>query len=179
MIDFESYHVGASLALRLAGQGHEVTLATPSETVAAWCNWTLEGPRLREQLHATGVVMRQRRDRRGDRPRRRALRHAYGGAPFEVEADAVVLVTQRLSNEALYLELAGDADALAAAGIEAVHRTGDCVAPRWLVDTVFDGHRLAREIDSPEPRRLPPDPARAGSPRLTRGRPARNAQPGV
>jgi hypothetical protein len=32
-----------------------------------------------------------------------------------------------------------------------VYRTGDCVAPRWLVDTVFDGHRLAREIDSPDP----------------------------
>ena len=32
-----------------------------------------------------------------------------------------------------------------------MYRTGDCVAPRWLVDTVFDGHRLAREIDSPNP----------------------------
>ena len=62
-----------------------------------------------------------------------------------------MLVTQRLSNDALYLELAGDREALAAAGIEAVYRTGDCVAPRWLVDTVFDGHRLAREIDSPNP----------------------------
>jgi dimethylamine/trimethylamine dehydrogenase len=62
-----------------------------------------------------------------------------------------VLVTQRLSNEALYLELAEDPDALAACAVEAVYRTGDCVAPRWLVDTVFDGHRLAREIDSADP----------------------------
>ena len=79
------------------------------------------------------------------------MQHGYGGAPFEVKTDAVVLVTQRLSNDELYLELAGDADALDASGIEAVYRTGDCVAPRWLVDTVFDGHRLAREIDSPDP----------------------------
>ena len=43
VLDVEGYFVGASLALRLAGQGHEVTIATPSETVAAWCNWTLEG----------------------------------------------------------------------------------------------------------------------------------------
>ena len=75
-----------------------------------------------------------------------SLRSAHGGEPFAVAADAVVLVTQRLSNDALYLELAGDPGAL-----EAVYRTGDCVAPRWLVDTVFDGHRLAREIDSPDP----------------------------
>ena len=60
-----------------------------------------------------------------------------------------MLVTQRLSDDALYLELA--AIRPLAAAIEAVYRTGDCVAPRWLVDTVFDGHRLAREIDSPNP----------------------------
>ena len=34
------------------------------------------------------------------------FRCAHGGEPFDVAADAVVLVTQRLSNEALYLELA-------------------------------------------------------------------------
>ncbi|HMG98724.1 MAG TPA: NAD(P)-binding protein, partial [Gaiellales bacterium] len=151
VIDVESYHVGASLALRLAGQGHEVTIATPSETVAAWCNWTLEGPRLREQLHATGVVMLSEATAEEILPGAVRLRHAYGGAPFDVKADCVVLVTQRHSNDALYLELAGDGEALAAAGIEAVYRTGDCVAPRWLVDTVFDGHRLAREIDGANP----------------------------
>jgi dimethylamine/trimethylamine dehydrogenase len=151
VIDVESYHLGAGLALRLAGQGHEVTIATPSETVAAWCNWTLEGPRLREQLHASGAVMLSEVTAEEILPGAVRLRHAYGGAPFDVKADCVVLVTQRLSNEALYLELAEDRDALAASGIEAVYRTGDCVAPRWLVDAVFDGHRLAREIDSADP----------------------------
>jgi dimethylamine/trimethylamine dehydrogenase len=151
VIDVESYHVGASLALRLAGQGHEVTIATPSETVAAWCNWTLEGPRLREQLHANGVVMLSETTAEEILPGAVRFRHGHGGAPFDIKADCVVLVTQRLSDEALYLELAGDAEALAASGVEAVYRTGDCVAPRWLVDTVFDGHRLAREIDSPNP----------------------------
>ena len=36
--------------------------------------------------------------------------------------------------------------------IEAVYRIGDCVAPRLIAECVFDGHRLAREIDSPDPR---------------------------
>jgi dimethylamine/trimethylamine dehydrogenase len=35
-------------------------------------------------------------------------------------------------------------------GIE-LYRTGDCVAPRLVTDCIFDGHRLAREIDSPNP----------------------------
>jgi dimethylamine/trimethylamine dehydrogenase len=151
VIDVESYHLGASLALRLAGQGHEVTVATPSETVAAWCNFTLEGPRLRAQLYEAGVEMRRDVTPEAIVPGAVRLRSSHGGEPFDVPADAVVLVTQRLSDDALYLELAGDPDALTASGIAAVHRTGDCVAPRWLVDTVFDGHRLAREIDSADP----------------------------
>src|SRR6476646_9598254 len=105
VIDIESYHVGASLALRLAGQGHEVTIATPSESVAAWCNFTLEGPRLREQLHAVGVAMLSEATAEEILPGAVRLRHAYGGAPFDVKSDCVVLVTQRLSNDALYLEL--------------------------------------------------------------------------
>ena len=63
----------------------------------------------------------------------------------------MVLVTQQISDEALYLELAGDPAALEAAGIEAVYRIGDCVAPRMISEAIFDGHRLAREIDGPDP----------------------------
>ena len=32
-----------------------------------------------------------------------------------------------------------------------MYRIGDCVAPRLIADAIFDGHRLAREIDSPNP----------------------------
>ena len=33
----------------------------------------------------------------------------------------------------------------------AAHRLGDCLVPRLIADAVFDGHRLAREIDEPDP----------------------------
>jgi dimethylamine/trimethylamine dehydrogenase len=67
--------------------------------------------------------------------------------------DAVVLVTQRRSNEALYRELKDSVgiDALQSEGITGFYRIGDCVAPRLVADCVFDGHRLAREIDSDNP----------------------------
>ena len=70
---------------------------------------------------------------------------------FELETDAVVLVTQRISDDALYHELRADEDRLAAEGIEAVYRIGDCVAPQLIADAIFDGHRLAREIDGENP----------------------------
>jgi dimethylamine/trimethylamine dehydrogenase len=71
----------------------------------------------------------------------------------EWEADAVVLVTQRRSNEALYRELKDKVglDALRSEGITGFYRIGDCVAPRLTADCIFDGHRLAREIDSDNP----------------------------
>jgi dimethylamine/trimethylamine dehydrogenase len=77
--------------------------------------------------------------------------HDEHGEPFELEADGVVIATQRLSNEELYLELAADEDALRAEQIEAVYRIGDCVAPRIPAEAIFDGHRLAREIDGENP----------------------------
>ena len=54
-----------------------------------------------------------------------------------------MLVTQRISCDALFHELDGVR--------ERVFRIGDCVAPRLLAEAVFDGHRLAREIDGDDP----------------------------
>jgi dimethylamine/trimethylamine dehydrogenase len=73
-------------------------------------------------------------------------------APVEWLADSAVLVTSRKPEEALFLELQSDPDRLERHGIEAVYRVGDCVAPRLEVaDAIFDGHRLAREIDTEDP----------------------------
>jgi dimethylamine/trimethylamine dehydrogenase len=35
--------------------------------------------------------------------------------------------------------------------VQAIYRIGDCVAPQLLAEVIFDGHRLAREIDSEDP----------------------------
>jgi dimethylamine/trimethylamine dehydrogenase len=72
--------------------------------------------------------------------------------PTTFGADLVVLVTQRHADDTLYHQLAADREALTAAGIEALYRVGDCLAPRMAAaEAVFDAHRLAREIDGPDP----------------------------
>ena len=57
--------------------------------------------------------------------------------------------------ELCVVQLAGDNEVAVvdaeAEGIEAVYVIGDAAAPRMIVDSIFDGHRLAREIDSPHP----------------------------
>jgi dimethylamine/trimethylamine dehydrogenase len=64
-----------------------------------------------------------------------------------------VLCTSRRSNDGLWRSLKARQTAWADAGISGVYRAGDCLAPRYLADAVFDGHRMAREIDSPDPQR--------------------------
>jgi dimethylamine/trimethylamine dehydrogenase len=71
--------------------------------------------------------------------------------PETVECDSVVLVTQRLSDDSLYRQLLDNKGNWDSNGIESVFRIGDCVAPGLIADAVFDGHRLAREIDSSNP----------------------------
>ncbi|HEU4448994.1 MAG TPA: FAD-dependent oxidoreductase [Gaiellaceae bacterium] len=148
--DCDGYFTGPDLAEKLAGEGFRVDLVTSLEDVAPFAHETLEQAHLKRRLHEAGVRMH-----RGVVVDRVAPGLLAGlselGERFELETDAVVLVTQRVSDDALYGKLRSDEERLAAEGIEAVHRVGDCVAPQLIADAIFDGHRLAREIDAPNP----------------------------
>jgi dimethylamine/trimethylamine dehydrogenase len=148
--DGEGYFTAAGLAEKLAGEGFAVDLVTCLDTIAPVCDETLEGPLLRQHLHDRGIAQRAGVLLTGIEPGRVTATDAFGEA-LELEADAVVLCTQRLSDEELYLELRADEEALRAEGVEALYRIGDCVAPRIVAEAIFDGHRLAREIDSENP----------------------------
>jgi dimethylamine/trimethylamine dehydrogenase len=74
----------------------------------------------------------------------------------ELPADAVVLATHRRADDGLYREVEADRERLRDAGIEAVYRIGDCVVPRMVADAIFDGHRLARELETSDPARAAP-----------------------
>ncbi len=114
------------------------------------CDETLEGPILRRHLHDLGIGMRAEawltRIGPGGVEGETEL-----GDTFDLEADAVVLVTQRVSRRGALPRADRRPRALADAGIEGVYRIGDCVAPRLIADAIWDGHRLGREIDSPDP----------------------------
>lgn len=73
------------------------------------------------------------------------------GRVTELSCNGVVLVTHRVSETSLFDELMGQEERWQEYGIGSVFRIGDCVAPRALTDAVFDGHRLAREIDQDDP----------------------------
>ena len=148
--DAEGYWCGAGIAELLAKEGFETHLVTPLEVVSPLSDLTLEGPMLRMHLHELGVTMH-----RGVTIDRVEPGGIEGVDEFEevfsLDVDGLVLVTQQISDDALYRELTGDAARLEAASIDSVYRIGDCVAPRMISEAIFDGHRLAREIDGPHP----------------------------
>lgn len=150
--DTDGYYVAAGVAELLAGEGYEVRLITPFDVVAPYTDETLEGPMLRRHLHDVGVAVARNVTLTAVGPEA-VLGCGEFDEQLELPADGVVLVTQRRSDDALYRELAARPDRLAADGVVGLYRIGDCVAPRVLPDTVFDGHRLGREIDSPDPAR--------------------------
>jgi dimethylamine/trimethylamine dehydrogenase len=152
VLENEGYYMGATIAQKLAGEGKDVTLVTQAADVAGYMHYTLEAPMLHRDLHRLGVDIRTYTMVDSIEPGACTLYNVWDDRHKDkVEVDSVVLCTQRLSNDSLYRELKADPAALEREGIEALYLIGDAQAPRMIVDSVFDGHRLAREIDSPNP----------------------------
>jgi dimethylamine/trimethylamine dehydrogenase len=152
VLENEGYFMGVSVAQKLAGEGHEVHLLTQMGDIAGYMEYTLEAPMLHRDLHRLGVDIRPYTMLEKIEP---GICHAYNiwdeAHKEQLEVDTVVLCTQRISNDELYRELKSDKAKLEAEGIEQVFLIGDASAPRMIVDSIFDGHRLGREIDSPNP----------------------------
>jgi dimethylamine/trimethylamine dehydrogenase len=168
--DCEGYLVGPGVAEFLAAAGARVTLVTPFEAVAPVAASTLEAGDIRAQLRRIGVVVRTETELAEIGAGACVLRDA-AGAPQSVEADEVVLVTARVSDQAVHRALLREQDEGRFPPDLGIHAIGDCVAPRMTADVVFDGHRLARELDAADPttplpfRREDREAALAGLPR--------------
>jgi dimethylamine/trimethylamine dehydrogenase len=147
IVDGEGYFVATGLAELLRLEGFEVDFISLWPSVAPFTDETLEGGLMRQRLHDIGVAMHTEITVESIAADRIAGRGEWD-EPFELETDGVVLVTQRRSREGLYRELKA---ALAEAEGPALYRIGDCLVPRVMADAIFDGHRLGREIDSPDP----------------------------
>jgi len=155
IIDDDGYFMGVSLAEKFALEGRLVTYLTHLGHVAPYMDFTLESPNQHRKLHKLGVELLTLMVPKRIEPGKVVATYAYDDDGHEkvFETDAVVLVTGRKSNEALYRELKDRVgfSALKSSGVNALYRVGDCVAPRLIADAIFDAHRLAREIDSPNP----------------------------
>lgn len=149
--DLDGYFMGISIAEKLVTEGHDVTLVTFFSSAAPYTYYTLEQPRTIRKLRKLGVNIVYYKEITKIEPGAVTIADIWDDSEQTIPMDSTVLVTQRFPEEDLYLSLKDNPDALAEAGIQAVYRVGDCATPGYIADAVYEGHRLAREIDSANP----------------------------
>ena len=178
VLDADGYFTGVSLAEMMADQGKKVSIVTQFGAAAPLMDYTLEGPNLHRMLNEKNIAQyggywveecepgnvvkvklfslsrdgskRTTEPKVGESPRR------VGSEIELLEADTVILVTARHSNDALYKSLRARQEVWQKEGIEGIYQAGDCYAPRLTGDAIFEGHRIAREFESANPQRLLP-----------------------
>ena len=150
--DTDGYYMAASLAEKFAGEGRDVTIMTCHANAAHFMQFTTELLKMNKHLRRLGIKIVLNTVLNAVAAGQLTIQDAWRiGEPEQIAYDVLVMVTQRNSDNALFRELVARKDEWAAANIHNVYRIGDCVAPGLVADAVFDGHRLAREIDSPHP----------------------------
>ena len=149
VFDDDHYYMGGVLAEKLRRDGHRVTLVTPAAEASTWTRMTDEQVKVQAQLIRLGVEILPFHDLHGSEEGAVTLEHIHTGQRQARTCGALLLVTSRQPNDALYHQLQSDPAALAAAGIKSVTRIGDCFVPGAIVHAVYGGHRFARSLDEP------------------------------
>jgi dimethylamine/trimethylamine dehydrogenase len=150
--DCEGYFMGVAMAELLAIEGFTVELVTPHERVAPLADETLEGNGSRRRLQELGVVCATGTTLTRIDGETMILEREDQPAETRTLA-TLILCTQRISNSALVNEVMKAAEEIPSDRRPDIFSIGDCTAPRTIADAVFDGHRLAREIDGADPSR--------------------------
>ena len=115
VFDDDHYYMGSMMAELLAGEGYQVTLATPGLCVGTWTDYTLEQGHIERRLVGLGVEILPRH-----------LVKLLGDGMIEMvnmvtgelveRAGALVPVTMRLPNDSLYHSLMAEPEKIKAAG---------------------------------------------------------------
>jgi dimethylamine/trimethylamine dehydrogenase len=149
--DGDGNSVAVCLAEQLARNRKRVTLVTRFDRIAPLLDLSFEGSGVRRRLYDAGVTLRTGLMLAGSGADGVICVDQFGQQEL-IEATDIVLVAHRVPNDELYKELrhAGD-DRLREAGIEALVRVGDCLAPRELGYVMAEAHRVGRELDSGSP----------------------------
>ena len=148
VFDDDHYYMGGVMAEVAAKAGCAVTLVTPAAFVSDWTRNTLEQGAIHRRLAEAGVKIVLNTGVTAIRAEGVETNCAYTDARDVIEADAVILVASRRSEDALYHGLLSRQAEWADAGIRTVQLIGDAAAPGPIAWATYAGHRYARELDT-------------------------------
>jgi len=142
--DDDHYYMGSVLAELMLQHGRRVTLVTPAPLVAYWSEYTLEQEHIQHRLMTSGVTLITQHMLEAIHPEKVILADTGLGKISEIQADAVVLVTDRLPNDEVFQTLK---PAQKAGQLQSLRVIGDAEAPHLIARAVFSGHLAAREFE--------------------------------
>ena len=149
VFDDDNFYLGALIAEKLRLDGHEVNLVTTSTDVSTWTHNTMEQHRIQAKVLDLGIKVITSRNITKVSALDIELSCLYTHRQSSIPCENVVMVTSRRPNNELRLALEEDSDKLNCAGITSVESIGDCLNPSIIAAAVYDGHRVAREMDTP------------------------------
>ncbi len=148
IFDDDQYYMASVIAELLREKGVPVTLVTPGSEVSAWGARTSEQYLTKRRLLDLGVDIITAHGLTRFNGREAEICCTFSKRLQTIEVEAVVTVTMRSPNDALYQQLkqrVEDADGYRPASLA---RIGDCEAPSIIAGAVFSGHRYARELEA-------------------------------
>ena len=146
VFDDDYFYMGGVVAEMLVKAGCQVALVTPVHCVSAYNENSLDQHRIQTRLMELGVEIYQQKTLDRVINDQVELQCAYGGSTVRLDADAVVLVTEREARGSLYQDLMAAEARWADVGIKSVKAIGDHYAPGIIAEAVFSGHLAARDF---------------------------------
>jgi len=138
LLDEDGTRYSGGVAEVLLDRGNSVELVTPLNAAFPTSAHTVDMPGLYSRLFGKGLEPRVNSWAVEITADTVTAVNLYTGEESVLEADAVVLATSPAPDDGLYFELKK-------AG-RAVHRVGDCVAPRKLDHAIYEGYLAGREL---------------------------------
>jgi dimethylamine/trimethylamine dehydrogenase len=153
--DDDYFYTGSVIAEALRKRGCEVVYVTPDDTIASWSSNTLDYRHIQKRLAKLEVECVVSHSIADYRDSTLQLEHVWNGKPQSLHCDAIVSITARLPNDALYHALREREAEWQDAGIHSIDGIGDALAPGLIAHAVYAGHRYAQELGMPREGEVP------------------------
>ena len=144
VFDDDDYYMGGVVAETLRRQGLDVVLATPAALVSAWTVNTLEQEKIQRRIMQSGIDVVCNVNLAEVGADSASLACVFTGRAQTRAVATIVLVTARLSEDALYHDLLAQ---MPGSGVRSVERIGDCASAATIAAAVFSGRRYAEALD--------------------------------
>ena len=146
--DDDHFYMGSVIAEALIARGCTVNFVTPAVKVAEWTDNTLEQGSIMRRLLGLGVLIHLSKAPESIGPESAVLACTWTGRQTELACSAVVMVTSRIPNDALYQTVLARRADFQSSGIISVKLIGDAAAPGPIAWATYAGRRFAEELDA-------------------------------